>query len=287
MGREKRALWFDAGVQGRIGSGFRAGAACRGIGTAEGEDTIPLLLSLGGAYRAGGAFPILLVLSVDYQPDGAHYLGVGAEQQVSGNFKVRLGSRVPLTREEIEGFRAFAAGFGYRQGSLLVDYAVEPQGDLGFTHRISLGASVLSGTPAEPTQVVPTPATSTPTPTVTATPVENAVDAWTPTSTPRAVEPGATTPLPSAAKSAGEAADLQDQLRVYSMEAGKGMDSTARARVRELIESVKKPGSGPEAWWELGQFYELSGYPEYARKCYENVLKLDPKHPGALQKMPK
>jgi len=287
MGREKRALWFDAGVQGRIGPGFRAGAACRGIGSVEGGDTIPLLLSLGGAYRAGGAFPILLLLSVDYQPEGAHYLGVGAEQQVSGNFKVRLGSRVPLTREEIEGFRAFAAGFGYRQGSLLVDYAVEPRGDLGFTHRVSLGASVLSKAPAEPTPVVPVPAAFTPTPTVTATPVENDRDAWTPTPTPRAAGAGSTTPIPSAPQSAGEAAELQDQLRVYSMEVGKGMDSTARARVQELIEAVKKPGSGPEAWWELGQFYELSGYPEYARKCYENVLKLDPKHPGARQKMPK
>jgi hypothetical protein len=295
MGRGVSAAWADAGLQVRVHPRLRLGAACRGAGPPQDTGRLPLLLSSGAAFRTGGDLPLLLALSVDLQPRGAHVLAVGAEQTVSGNFVARLGSRVPLSQERVEGFRAFAAGFGYRRGALRLDYSLEPQGDLGFTHRVSLGAASSPGGsgPAETQPSSPTPtrtvtpthtATATPTPTATGTPTipSSEAAAGTPALSSSPVAKG-----PAAAASPASPSQGQDQLRVYEMGATKGMDSAAKARVKELLEAVRRPGAGPEAWWELGQFYELSGYPTYARQCYENVLKLDPGHAGALRKLGK
>lgn len=286
MGREERIFWGDAGFQVVTGDRLTCGVAARGLGPRARDGELPLLLSAGAVYKTREKEPLLLLLSVDHQPKGASFIALGAERTISGPFTARLGCRVPLTDERLEGFRSVAAGFGYRRGALRFDYALEPMGELGFTHRVSLGASVITAPPPMAKRI---PMVATPTPMVSTLPTRSAPL----TTGPGIAEPSVIptveatfTPVPKVAASEATPAN-GDQLRVYDLDAEKGVDSGAKTRVKELLTRVKKPDAGPEAWWELGQFYELSGYSKYARQCYENVLKLDPMHPGALKKLGK
>ena len=266
-------LSFDAGVQAAAGPRVHLGAACRGIGKYGDNYLPPMLAEVGGTFRPGGEWPLLLAVSAAFQFHGVHYINLGVEQALSPGFKMRIGSRIPLTGERIEGFRSFTAGFGYRKGAMILDYAVEPEGDLGFMHRISLSAQVPAADPQ-------------PTATRTSTPTPSPTETLSPTSTPTMTPSSGSWPPSGTLSSSFTATPSADQLRVYyEGPAGGATALSASGRVKELLEAVRRPGAGLEPWWELGQLYELSGYPGYAKSCYEKVLLLDPKHEGARKRL--
>lgn len=302
MGRTVNRSFLGAGLMQRVQDRVFLGVAVRGLGPRDQEGDSPLVFSVGGAYRLSSNRPAQVALAAELPVAGSRQVALGIEQEVAAGFSARVGLRYFLSDDRLEGFRSITAGFGWRRGPLVIDYAADPQGELGLAHRVSLGASVLEkpGPSPTPTPVIarPVPPLPTPTPAVSnaaATPtgtkilapdggvagpvvpsksgVPEAPPAFpSPASSPATPEP----PAPSSAPA--------DQLRVYSQGPEKGLDATASSRVKELLDAVKRPGAGAEAWWELGQFYELSGYPDYARQCYANVLKLDPRHPGARGK---
>lgn len=81
------------------------------------------------------------LLAADYvkRVDTDGELDVGAEVSPKKFFSLRLGYRYALTRNDTGGFSDFSAGVGFRHKNVSVDYAFIPLGDLGTTHRVSIG----------------------------------------------------------------------------------------------------------------------------------------------------
>jgi len=63
---------------------------------------------------------------------------VGAEVTPRKMFSLRVGYRYQLTSPDLGSLSGFSAGVGIRAGSLSLDYAFVPLGDLGLTNRVSL-----------------------------------------------------------------------------------------------------------------------------------------------------
>lgn len=81
------------------------------------------------------------LLAADYvkRIDTEGELDIGAEVTPKKFFSIRLGYRYALTRNDYGGFADFSAGIGLRHKTISLDYAFIPLGDLGTTHRISIG----------------------------------------------------------------------------------------------------------------------------------------------------
>ncbi len=81
------------------------------------------------------------LLSADYvkRVDTSGELDAGAEVNLKKMFSLRVGYRYALTRTDLGGFSDFSAGAGLRKKNISLDYAFIPLGDLGVTHRITVG----------------------------------------------------------------------------------------------------------------------------------------------------
>ncbi len=80
------------------------------------------------------------LLSTDFvkRQDTSGEFDVGAEVTPRKMFSLRLGYRYALTRPDLGSLSDFTAGIGMRFGTMSLDYAFVPLGDLGLTHRVSL-----------------------------------------------------------------------------------------------------------------------------------------------------
>ncbi len=87
-----------------------------------------------------------------------------------------MGGQAALSDNQIGGLTGFTAGAGLRFGDFSLDYAFVPYGDLGTSHRISLGFDFpkQGPIPAKPVTVMAPPvtllATPVPIPTILSTP---------------------------------------------------------------------------------------------------------------------
>lgn len=63
---------------------------------------------------------------------------VGAEVTPRKAFSLRVGYRYQLTTPDLGSLSGFSVGVGLRVGSMSLDYAFVPMGDLGLTNRVSL-----------------------------------------------------------------------------------------------------------------------------------------------------
>jgi hypothetical protein len=132
----------------------------------------------------------------------------GFERRVASSFWGRVGAKVPLKDNQVQGFRILTLGFGLNRPSWALDYAYEPQGELGTSHRVSFKAALsspLADQPATSTREKHQP-TASPTPVLAVKPELTA----TPTSTPTRVVPS---PTPTAILK--EKADEKDRLKLF------------------------------------------------------------------------
>lgn len=145
------------------------GACIQNIGTSikyiNEEYQLPLVYKFGIAAKPfhNGKLPLLVALDVDFPNDSDISVKIGFEFEVNSMLNIRAGYRNmnSSTRDAISGgklgafnnsqFSAFSgltAGFGLNiplntisnlSNGLNLDYAFVPYGELGNTHRISLG----------------------------------------------------------------------------------------------------------------------------------------------------
>lgn len=110
---------------------FSFGLACQNIGSKLGEDSLPL------TYR-GGIAARFEALSIEADAvkavDDDMYYCAGLEWWIGSTLALRAGYR---TDQDIGS--GISAGAGLRISKISIDYAYVPYGDLGNTHRISLG----------------------------------------------------------------------------------------------------------------------------------------------------
>ena len=127
----------DLGVTYLLGENIRAGVSAQNLGSAIKGVALPANIKLGIAYKLGGS---LVCIDVD-QPGGEKALvALGFEGIVrsgeSSKLALRLGYKTPDSN--LGGTAGIMAGFGFDTGSIGIDYAYKPFGDLGVNHLVSL-----------------------------------------------------------------------------------------------------------------------------------------------------
>jgi hypothetical protein len=135
----------DLGAQRRFG-GVVLGAALRNLGPGLKYDVerndLPLRLAVGAAYKIEGGHALTAELTDAPRAGGADF-GFGGEFQGMKNVFLRAGY---TTQTSISGASSFDAargltlGVGFRADRWTIDYAAVPMGELGSTHRFTLGA---------------------------------------------------------------------------------------------------------------------------------------------------
>ena len=129
---------FDIGGLYRTRAGnVTLGMSIQNVGAeikfiAEG-DALPQNTKLGIAYRIIENFT--LALDANLLSDGQTYVCIGGEYWVTNTMALRLGYRTGPADEGI----SITLGAGFKGERVLLNYAFVPYGDLGNSHRISLG----------------------------------------------------------------------------------------------------------------------------------------------------
>ncbi|HAM36233.1 MAG TPA: hypothetical protein DEB40_12740 [Elusimicrobia bacterium] len=118
-----------------------AGFTVKNLGTKIGPDPLPLTFKGGAAYRMF-ARRLVLASDVDWLAmDRRAYWDLGAEFWADKALAVRAGYQLGHGADNAGSIVGFSAGFGVKIIQLSLDYAFVPFGDLGDTHRVTLGWS--------------------------------------------------------------------------------------------------------------------------------------------------
>lgn len=134
------AFAADAGVQGRLAEGLWLGMSVQHVGSpikfVSESFGLPLNFKVGVGYQDTS---IRLGVDLNQPVDDFYSVGLGLEYGALSFLDLRAGFRSRLVGEDLGGMTGFTAGFGMRWDALSFDYAFVPYGELGLTHRVSLG----------------------------------------------------------------------------------------------------------------------------------------------------
>ncbi|NTV51692.1 MAG: PorV/PorQ family protein [Candidatus Firestonebacteria bacterium] len=131
------SVCLDAGALYRpAGAWYSAGAALQNLGTPVAGFPTPLTLRAG---LAGRFFQDQLIVSADVSRPwlGWFRYGVGVEYWYQNLFALRAGYLWRPENEGLDNLSGLRAGLGFNLQGYQLDYALIPQGDLGFGHRAS------------------------------------------------------------------------------------------------------------------------------------------------------
>lgn len=129
----KDAFLATIGLLYPIGDSSLLGFAVQNIGIELAEDPLPLTFRLGTSSQSQ---TINFALDLVKCLDSNLYYCIGAEWWLVDSLALRFGYR---TDQNIG--HGLTAGFGLRTTRIALDYAYVPYGDLGNTHRITLGVA--------------------------------------------------------------------------------------------------------------------------------------------------
>ncbi len=135
------AFALDLGAMYNINENFQASLAVLNLGTKlkyiNASDPLPLNIKPGVAWKGDVGFGKLnAVLDADLLVnDGLNYVQPGVEYWPIEMLAVRAGYQIG--RDSKAG--GLGVGLGFRHSNMSVDYAFVPFGNLGDTHRVSLG----------------------------------------------------------------------------------------------------------------------------------------------------
>lgn len=130
-GDTQSAFLVTLGGLVEVSEGFSLGVVAQNLGTKLGDDSLPFILKAGLALEVGS---FSLAADIGKSQDTDLYYCVGIESWIGNVVALRAGYRTG--RDVGPGW---TAGLGFKMSGFEVDYAYVPYGDLGSTHRISLG----------------------------------------------------------------------------------------------------------------------------------------------------
>ncbi|MEW6104405.1 MAG: PorV/PorQ family protein, partial [bacterium] len=121
--------------------GMKIGAVVKNIGTRikfeKESDPLPLCLKLGLSYLLPKTLaPITIVLDGTLPNDNSPYINIGGEYDYRKALAIRLGFK-SCPQDEGSGL---TAGFGIKHQRFSLDFAFQPQGELGNSYFVSLGS---------------------------------------------------------------------------------------------------------------------------------------------------
>jgi hypothetical protein len=225
---------------------FRLGLVYSGFGTpVEGQALASDFKGgLSNLFHLSVDKTLLAAFSGTYEPNGVSRLQGGVEAGFQKNYFLRIGYQLPLSDNQVTGFANFTAGAGIRLGSLILDYAFVPYGDLGTSHRISLAYDFPNPAPVpvKPVTVFVTPA-PTPAPLVTPGPAKPSVKV------------------------------------LFEVPVSDAAPITDPATLEIIQNDAKAAEAHPQdagAWHQLGLAYWEAGKKELAVQCLEQALRLNP-----------
>lgn len=128
---KKSAFLANVGLLTEVSKPLILGFAVQNIGTELGGDPLPLTLRLGLALRRS---PFVIALDLVKPTDDDIYYCAGAEWWIEKIVALRIGYK-----SNQDAGSGFTAGLGFKVATVDLDYAYVAYGDLGNTHRISLG----------------------------------------------------------------------------------------------------------------------------------------------------
>lgn len=142
---EAQTLAFDLGAKKEFGA-FVVGAAARNMGPGlkyeDQRNDLPLRLALGAGYKLAGGHALAFELTNGPRGTGTD-AAFGGEYQPMRGVLLRAGYTTKTTSSDGSGFdaaRGLTLGLGLRNASWSFDYAILPMGELGRSHRLTLGA---------------------------------------------------------------------------------------------------------------------------------------------------
>lgn len=134
-----KALAVDLGAAYKVNSAWTAAFAVKNLGSSIGPDKLPLTLKGGAATRF---FNDKLTAAADLEMlvyDDRIYADLGAEYALNGYLAFRAGYQAGRSNDKLGGLTGFSAGLGLKLDRFNLDYAYVPFGDLGDTHRMTIG----------------------------------------------------------------------------------------------------------------------------------------------------
>gem|GEM_PF-123469 len=139
----------DLGLQYQANENWSWGLALANLGTGVGEYGPPAGVRLGAALAMPLAPDQKLLAAADAEmilaSFGQSFYHLGLEYTILSLVAVRVGYQIADTTTQ--GFSGLTAGLGFKLGNWQIGYAFAPQGDLGMTHRASVGLEFLPETP--------------------------------------------------------------------------------------------------------------------------------------------
>jgi hypothetical protein len=279
------------------GWGFGASYSNQGLGQPSELIASSFRLGMSRKWVDSSGTGILAGLGWSLEPNLGQSLQAGLEGVYNRVWFLRVGYDLSLEKTAIEGVRGLTTGIGLTVGSVRVDYAFLPFGDLGNTHHVSMSywfgghssktapvvispalgeVSQTGGPIAQQSQVPKLPELSPLTKPIVSSPSTVYVQQTVPQVLPQAV------PAPQAGVGASQPE------RTITMEFDVPAESgivRAKSLAREkrwveavdvLKEILKRNPKDATAWWELGNVYFGANKKEYAVYCFEKALELKP-----------
>ncbi|TET11110.1 PorV/PorQ family protein [Candidatus Aerophobetes bacterium] len=128
---KKNTFLANIGFLYPLSERFILGGVAQNIGGKLGSDPLPLNFKVGAAFKFKA---LTLAVDVVKPQDNEIYYCLGAEWWLRNALALRVGYK---TNQDIG--KGITAGIGLKMGKTSIDYGYVPYGDLGNTHRISLG----------------------------------------------------------------------------------------------------------------------------------------------------
>ena len=251
----------DVGLLWSPNSQFQLGLVYTGLGTTLAGFTPVQDLRLGVSSLLGLGRDVSLrpLLAGDWQPNGVSRIQGGLEGVLQGDYFLRLGYQAALEDNQVGGLTGFTAGAGVRISQFQLDYAFVPYGDLGSSHRVSVGYEF-----PNPNPVVPKPVTVLSSPvTVQAPPVTVVA-----------------TPVPVAAGPPKTKVEVLFDLPGTGTSQGKGQATTSLTLYEKAARDNPRDS---RAWRNLGIVYLRAGQTALGVQCLEQAFRLNANDP-ALKK---
>jgi hypothetical protein len=308
----------DLGLLVKLTERLRLGAACDDIEVNPSPGVAGTVFHLGASLEIpmDPASRLLTALSGTLDPSTFDGLQAGLEYGLQKTLFIRVGYQLPLEYNGTSGLTGFTAGIGFEFSGLKLDYAFLPYGELGASHRLSLGywfgppeaaASVPSAPPGggpSPLAGLPQKIPSNPAPNrqVSGTPpgsfpcqglrlppydvgkVEGLGGIIPkPTADPTPPADGDQVPLhysPETENPSGDNGPLIVQFDFPSDAAVQGKSLEEQGRCLEAVQvylaAVKEDPQDASAWQALGGLYYRLKYKDDAVYCFEQVVGLEP-----------
>lgn len=135
-----KALALDLGSTYKLNEAWTAAFVIQNLGGQIGPDQLPLIFKAGAARKF---YDGKLAFGSDIEwlaYDERMYLDLGLEYNFTPSFSLRGGHQVGRSQDDLgSGLVGMGIGAGFRFDRFALDYAFVPFGDLGDTHRMTLG----------------------------------------------------------------------------------------------------------------------------------------------------